>query len=587
MVLKLNNILKVKQQIKSCRLYSTQQVKTFEYQSKLPRLPVPSLQHTLELYEKSTLPLRFKDDDNGVQESIRDFIKPGGQGQELQKRLEAYDKQHPNNWLEDIWLDKAYLSWRGPSFLNVNFWAEFVDHPDGLDPSPSTQSANPIQLERASGLIHQLLNFNDKLNREEIAPDMSKEGPLCMNQYKHIFGTSRVPKPGCDVLISPHPTTSNYIVLSYKDRLVKVPVYTENAAVDHLVQAEHQLPIGVLTTEHRDTWTEARSHLEGLSKRNAENLKTIDDALFVVCLDTLSIGNDQNETHHYLMHRYDAGINGEHSPADAITVGRIMTETIVNETDTQGNFSKDVEIQPIQLLNWDTDSKIKSTIETAKTNANKLSFSFRSELSVYDDYGANFLKKGKVSPDAYVQMALQLAYYRTHGEPCATYETASTRGFLHGRTETVRSCSWESYIFTQVANDSHAKRSQKQEALNIAIKSHIDYMKKASAGLGVDRHLLGLRCMLKPDEPVPSLFTNPYFAKSGTYVLSTSNMSPGTYLYGGFAPVTEDGYGVNYAISKDNIRYSCSDWATSAVTDHKALKKEINRALDDMGELLG
>jgi carnitine O-acetyltransferase len=76
-------------------LYSTQQVKTFEYQSKLPRLPVPSLQHTLELYEKSTLPLRFKDDDNGVQESIRDFIKPGGQGQELQKRLEAYDKQHP------------------------------------------------------------------------------------------------------------------------------------------------------------------------------------------------------------------------------------------------------------------------------------------------------------------------------------------------------------------------------------------------------------------------------------------------------------------------------------------------------------
>jgi carnitine O-acetyltransferase len=444
-----------------------------------------------------------------------------------------------------------------------------------------------------------------------------------MNQYKHIFGTTRVPKPGCDVLISPHPTTSKHIVLSYKDRLVKVPVYTENgkrvhtsmierqltsavAAVDHLVQAEHQLPIGVLTTEHRDTWTEARSHLEGLSKRNAENLKTIDDALFVVCLDTLSIGSDQSETHHYLMHRYDglnrwfdksfqlivssngrAGVNGEHSPADAITVGRVMTEAIINETDTQGNFSKDVEMQPIQLLNWDTDSKIKSTIETAKTNANKLSFSFRSELGVYDDYGASFLKNGKVSPDAYVQMALQLAYYRTHGEPCATYETASTRGFLHGRTETVRSCSWESYIFTQVANDSHAKRSQKQEALNIAIKSHIDYMKKASAGLGVDRHLLGLRCMLKPDEPVPSLFTNPYFAKSGTYVLSTSNMSPGTYLYGGFAPVTENGYGVNYAISKDSIRYSCSDWATSAVTDHKALKKEINKAMDDMGELLG
>jgi hypothetical protein len=32
----------------------------------------------------------------------------------------------------------------------------------------------------------------------------------------------------------------------------------------------------------------------------------------------------------------------------------------------------------------------------------------------------------------------QLAYYRLHGRPCATYETAHTRLFARGRTETIR-----------------------------------------------------------------------------------------------------------------------------------------------------
>lgn len=35
-------------------------------------------------------------------------------------------------------------------------------------------------------------------------------------------------------------------------------------------------------------------------------------------------------------------------------------------------------------------------------------------------------------------MALQLAWYRTRGEFTATYETALTRMFARGRTETIR-----------------------------------------------------------------------------------------------------------------------------------------------------
>lgn len=53
----------------------------------------------------------------------------------------------------------------------------------------------------------------------------------------------------------------------------------------------------------------------------------------------------------------------------------------------------------------------------------------------------------RLSPDAFVQLAMQLAWYRTQGTFTATYETALTRMFLHGRTETIRTLSKNSRAF--------------------------------------------------------------------------------------------------------------------------------------------
>jgi carnitine O-acetyltransferase len=50
-------------------------------------------------------------------------------------------------------------------------------------------------------------------------------------------------------------------------------------------------------------------------------------------------------------------------------------------------------------------------------------------------------------------MALQLAWMRDQGKPTAVYETASTRFFLHGRTEVIRSFSKESLLFVQSMMD--------------------------------------------------------------------------------------------------------------------------------------
>lgn len=89
-------------------------------------------------------------------------------------------------------------------------------------------------------------------------------------------------------------------------------------------------------------------------------------------------------------------------------------------------------------------------------------------------------------------MVLQLAYFRMHGKACATYETASTRRFHHGRTETCRSCSKESLDWTKSMTDKNATNEMKIELLKKAVEAHKSFMLEAVKGRGCDRHLFGL-----------------------------------------------------------------------------------------------
>jgi len=56
------------------------------------------------------------------------------------------------------------------------------------------------------------------------------------------------------------------------------------------------------------------------------------------------------------------------------------------------------------------------------------------------------------------QVAMQLAFYRDQGHPCATYESASTRMFQLGRTDTIRSCTPKSLEFCQAMSSGSLDR---------------------------------------------------------------------------------------------------------------------------------
>lgn len=130
--------------------------------------------------------------------------------------------------------------------------------------------------------------------------------------------------------------------------------------------------------------------------------------------------------------------------------------------------------------------------------------------------------------------------------------------------------------------------SEKLSLLQKAIDSHLEYMKAASNGMGVDRHLLGLRCQMKPEEADledAAMFKDPSYWGSQYWLLSTSNTSPGDVCWGGFGAVVPEGYGINYAIGKERVRMSVSSWVSAKETDSASFRKTIKRTLDDFGEV--
>ena len=57
------------------------------------------------------------------------------------------------------------------------------------------------------------------------------------------------------------------------------------------------------------------------------------------------------------------------------------------------------------------------------------------ESVTFEGFGKQAIKAIGASPDAFVQMAMQLAYHKTTGHVCPTYESVSMGHFLYGRTE--------------------------------------------------------------------------------------------------------------------------------------------------------
>ena len=173
-----------------------------------------------------------------------------------------------------------------------------------------------------------------------------------------------------------------------------------------------------------------------------------------------------------------AGICGEHSAADAIyhagAIDYVMQQPVDDQAFSSSSSSSSSGEKGWDRIDWVADAGIKREIHICQERNRKLMADSDASQLWWNEYGAEWIKEhggnrlfalgsrranfcpilAGMSPDAYVQQALQLAYFRDQGYVTATYESASTRSTLQGRTEAVRTLSTESRTFVKSMLDS-------------------------------------------------------------------------------------------------------------------------------------
>ncbi|KAJ3153200.1 Carnitine O-acetyltransferase mitochondrial [Geranomyces variabilis] len=551
----------------------------YSFQQQLPKLPVAPLAETAEKYLASLKPILSDVEYARSEKIVRDFVKPGGQGEQLRERLLKRANTEKTSWLYEWWNDWAYMAYRDPVVINVSYFFVFKDELRKSWKAPA---------KRAAALITGALEFKRKVVEEELEPEKAKGGALSMDQFQWMFNACRIPKIPSDTTATADPAKNSHIIVVRKNQFFSMdtvhPDGTQlsTAEFERQIQAIYQQAstvkdpaVGALTAANRDTWAKARDALLQ-SPRNKASLAAIESASFVVCLDDTAPvtreeasracwhGDGQNRffdkpLQFIVFENGKAGFLGEHSMMDA-TPTSMMCDFICKGLDRgtikHGSSTVSASLASPKKLPLEVTEPLKQEIQTAIKDFDAVIAKHDLRIQAFFDYGKDLIKKFKLSPDAYVQMAIQLAYYKMFGVCRPTYESAQTRKFAFGRTETCRTVSSESVAWVKAMEDPETTVAQKVELGRKAVGAHINYMNGAVENKGVDRLWLGLKLALKPNEPVPEFFKDPAFEYSKHWYLSTSQISSEYYDGYGWGEVVPDGFGIAYMVKERSLHFN-------------------------------
>jgi carnitine O-acetyltransferase len=264
-------------------------------------------------------------------------------------------------------------------------------------------------------------------------------------------------------------------------------------------------------------------------------------------------------------------------------------------------------------LDWDMVPELSTALRFAETRLADLIQQNEFQTLEFETYGKNFMTSMGFSPDAFVQMAFQAAYYGMYGRIESTYEPAMTKMYYHGRTEAIRPVTQESVEFLQTfwADTTPEK---KVEALKKACGKHTAITKECSQAQGHDRHLYALLSLwqrmldghangiltdgnpdtdptsddppandeVKSSKPhsqsptrhqhlssMPAIFADAGFDKINATILSTSNCGNPSLRHFGFGPTSGSGFGIGYIIKDGSVSICAS-------SKHRQTKRYID-----------
>ncbi|KAM6926356.1 carnitine O-palmitoyltransferase 1, liver isoform 1-T2 [Lycodopsis pacificus] len=608
------------------KVFSGRKPMLYSFQNSLPRLPVPTIKDTCTRYLESVRPLMDDERYERMEGLTKDFEKNLGPRLQWYLKLKSW---WASNYVSDWWEEYIYLRGRGPIMVNSNYYAM-----DFLYVFPTS-----IQAARAGNAIHATMLYRRKLDRAQIKPLMLQNTiPMCSAQYESMFNSCRV--PGVDTDVLQHVNDSKHIAVYHKGRFFKVwmfydgrlllPREIEQQMARILADTTEPLPgeerLAALTAGDRTPWANARETYFGRGK-NKQSLDAIEKAAFFVTLDDTEQRYDEDNPvksldsyAKSLLHGkcYDRwfdksfnlivfkngtmGLNAEHSWADAPIIGHLWEHVLSMDPiklgyTEQGHCCGEPHpnLPGPQRLSWDIAAECQDVIQSSLTVARTLADDVDSHIFPFNDFGKGLIKKCRTSPDAFIQIALQLAHYRDKKKFCLTYEASMTRLFREGRTETVRSCTIETCAFVR-AMVAEETREESLRLLKVAAEKHQSMYRLAMTGGGIDRHLFCLYVVSKylgEDSPfLKEVLSEPWRLSTSQTPLQQVELfdlvrhpeyvSSG----GGFGPVADDGYGVSYIIVGENlINFHISSKHSSPETDSHRFGGNIRQAMLDILDL--
>jgi len=275
-----------------------------------------------------------------------------------------------------------------------------------------------------------------------------------------------------------------------------------------------------------------------------------------------------------------AGINMEHSGFDGHTILN-FAEDIMKDWESSTVEQVD-SIKGPSALRWELSNTSLGDIASAEKTIDQ----FISETDTFEfdfeDFGKNYSTSHKFSPDAFIQVAYQAAFYKLKGFPGSTYESSNTKRYYHGRTETIRSCTRDATIFSKFFSDPKVLSKDKYHAFKKACETHVKVSNDCKMGVGIDRHLYGMNWLAKhnvqrlPNYGIPEIYTDKTYGTMKTDLLSTSNCTGTSSLnMFGFGPVCENGFGLGYIIEDKAFRVTITSFKGEAQLFANALRETL------------
>jgi len=585
----------------------------YAHQSALPTLPVPPLAKTLSTLNKSAKSLAANDREYAAFFAALKSFTETKSAQQLHSRLLSLQETSSNSrtsWLQKWWNTLGYLHVRDPIPINVSYFFQFKDDP----------SAPDCVTRGAAALIATAIFRNQTCSGELPCEEIGRKNKtkLCSTAYKYMFNACRIPGKKSDTYNIYDPSRNHHVVVVRKglffvfdfvDPVTNTlkPINTiesllnrcKNIADSNITPPNFSHRIGILTSNNRTQWAEDRERLIRENPQAARALQAIESGAILLCLDDNSPvshkctsevfwhGGKDNKNNRFFdksiqifcSENGKCGLLGEHSMMDGMPMVRFadyLTEVTYDKAkelspcdDKSHQLNQNHNFRVVRFGGVDAGSafehNLAAMIQSATLSYDSLVDSQELTVEFFRQYGANFIKKrAKMSPDAFVQMAIQLATYRLFGCNVGTYEASQVRKFLHGRTETTRSCSLESAKWVKSMglredprkNANGDSRQARKALLEEAAATHVEYLKAAGEGMGIDRHLFGLRMLVGASEEIPALFDDHLFNKAKKWRVSTSHLTHKNFSNWGWGEVVPDGVGIAYSIHGDHCVFN-------------------------------